>query len=137
MNKKKFRDQNNKVVSSRNRKKHKENVAMPASPYIVLKCLADIYGLDKSKLTFAIAETANDEGGFEATPVVKIQDSDQYIDLIHGMKLQNAHARNAKQNFFAAIVKFDDGDFVFTAPRIEAKVNKKTLVAHYGTAIIG
>ncbi len=137
MNKKKFRVQNNMVVSSRNRKKQNENLAKPSSPYIVLKCLADIYGIDKSRLTFAIAETINDEGGFEATPVVKIQNSDHYIDLILGMKLQNAYARNAKQNFFAAIVKFENGDFVFSAPRIEAKVNMKTLVAHFGTAIIG
>lgn len=138
MNKKKFRGQNGQAVSPRKRQQKTATVInRPSSPYIVLQCLADIYNLDRNLLSFAIAETSDDDGAFVPEPVVLIAHSDKYIDLKHGVILQNAHARNAKQNFFAAVVKFEDGDFVFSAPRVEAKINKNVLIKHYGTAIVG
>ena len=137
MNKNKFRAQNGQTVSPRKKNQKSNVVNKHASPYIVLQCLADIYRLNKNLLSFAIAETADDDGGYIPTPVILIAHCDKYIDLQRGALLQNAYARNSKQNFFAAVVKFEDGDFVFSAPRIEAKVNKKTLISHYGTAIIG
>mgnify|MGYP000431908305 CR=1 FL=1 len=71
-------------------------------------------------------------------PVVLIANSGEYIDLVHGIKVSMSHsaARAGRHNFFAAVVKYDNGDFVFSAPRTEAKVNKSTLVRHYGTAIV-
>ena len=137
MNKKKLRGQNSKAVSPR--KKNQKNVPFVKnpSPYIALQCLADIYGLDRNLLSFAIAETADDDGAFIPEPVILIAHTDKYIDLKHGAILQNARARNIKQHFYAAVVKFEDGCFVFSAPRIEAKVNKNILIEHYGTAIIG
>lgn len=135
MNKKKFRGQKGQAFSPR--KRQATVIKRPTSPYIVLQCLADIYHLDKNLLSFAIAETTDDDGAFVSEPVILIAHSDKYIDLKHGVILQNAHARNAKQNFFAAVVKFEDGDFVFSAPRVEAKINKNVLIKHYGTAIVG
>lgn len=136
MNKKKLRGQNCQAVSPR-KKNQNVNPVKQASHYIVLQCLADIYNLDKTLLSFAIAETADDDGGFIFEPVILIAHSGKYIDLKQGIMHHNAHARNTKQNFFAAIVKFENGDFVFSAPRIEARVSKDVLIKHYGTAIIG
>lgn len=110
----------------------------PVSPFIVLRCLADIYSVDKNTLSFAVAEIPDGEDGFDLLPVVLIANSGEYIDLVHGIKVSMSHsaARAGRHNFFAAVVKYDNGDFVFSAPRTEAKVNKSTLVRHYGTAIV-
>lgn len=136
MNKKNFGGKKGQAVSPR-KKNQNVNAVKHASPYIVLQCLADIYGLDKNLLSFAIAETADDDGGFVPEPVILIAHSGKYIDLKQGIIMHNAHARNAKQNFFAAVVKFENGDFVFSAPLIEAKVSQEVLIKHYGTAVIG
>lgn len=136
MNKKNFGGKKGQAVSPR-KKNQNVNAVKHASPYIVLQCLADIYGLDKNLLSFAIAETADDDGGFVPEPVILIAHSGKYIDLKQGIIQHNAYARNAKQNFFAAVVKFENGDFVFSAPRIEAKVSQEVLIKHYGTAVIG
>ena len=44
----------------------------PVSPFIVLRCLADIYGVDKNTLSFAVAEIPDGEDGFDLLPVVLI-----------------------------------------------------------------
>lgn len=137
MNKKNFRGKKGIAVSPRRKNQKQTSFVKSPSPYIALQCLADIYGLDKNLLSFAIAETADDDGGFVPEPVILIAHSGKYIDLKQGIIMHNAYARNAKQNFFAAVVKFENGDFVFSAPRIEAKVSKAILIKHYGTAIIG
>ena len=106
-----------------------------------------IFGTDLSEeavviagqnLAAAVAETPDGEDGFDLLPVVLIANSGEYIDLVHGIKVSMSHsaARAGRHNFFAAVVKYDNGDFVFSAPRTEAKVNKSTLVRHYGTAIV-
>ncbi len=102
---------------------------------ISLACLADIYGLSRQALSFAIAETDCGEDGFDFTPVVAIAKSDHYIDLARGIKVQTAHAQNAKQNFFAATVKYENGEIIFSAPEAEAKIAKSALEKKYGTAV--
>ena len=113
MNKKKLRGQNSKAVSPRKKNQKIVPFVKNPSPYIALQCLADIYGLDRNLLSFAIAETSDDDGAFIPEPVILIAHSDKYIDLKQGIIQHNAYSRNAKQNFFAAVVKFENGDFVF------------------------
>lgn len=146
MNRKKNKGLNSMPVAARRKKSSAKTanaaktnaLPKPVSPFIVLRCLADIYGVDKNTLSFAVAEIPDGEDGFDLRPVVLIANSGEYIDLVHGIKVSMSHsaARAGRHNFFAAVVKYDNGDFVFSAPRIEAKVNKSTLVRHYGTAIV-
>lgn len=146
MNRKKNKGLNSMPVAARRKKSSAKTanaaktnaLPKPVSPFIVLRCLADIYGVDKNTLSFAVAEIPDGEDGFDLLPVVLIANSGEYIDLVHGIKVSMSHsaARAGRHNFFAAVVKYDNGDFVFSAPRTEAKVNKSTLVRHYGTAIV-
>lgn len=146
MNRKKNKGLNSMPVAARRKKSSTKTAnaaktkALPksVSPFIVLRCLADIYGVDKNTLSFAVAEIPDGEDGFDLLPVVLIANSGEYIDLVHGIKVSMSHsaARAGRHNFFAAVVKYDNGDFVFSALRTEAKVNKSTLVRHYGTAIV-
>lgn len=146
MNRKKNKGLNSMSVAARGKKSSAKTanaaktnaLPKPVSPFIVLRCLADIYSVDKNTLSFAVAEIPDGEDGFDLLPVVLIANSGEYIDLVHGIKVSMSHsaARAGRHNFFAAVVKYDNGDFVFSAPRTEAKVNKSTLVRHYGTAIV-
>ncbi len=146
MNKKQKKSLNSMPVTARRKKSSvrtanaatANSMPKPVSPFIVLRCLADIYGVDRKSLSFAVAEISDGEDGFDLLPVVLIANSGEYIDLVHGIKVSMSHsaARAGRHNFFAAVVKYDNGDFVFSAPRTEAKVNKSTLVRHYGTAIV-
>lgn len=73
----------------------------PVSPFIVLRCLADIYGVDKNTLSFAVAEIPDGEDGFDLLPIVLIANSGEYIDLVHGIKVSMSHsaARAGRHNF--------------------------------------
>lgn len=64
----------------------------PVSPFIVLRCLADIYSVDKNTLSFAVAEIPDGEDGFDLLPVVLIANSGEYIDLVHGIKVSMSHS---------------------------------------------
>ena len=90
--------------------------------------MAEISGVEKTPMAFAITEIADGEDGFDLLPVVLIANSGEYIDLVHGIKVSMSHsaARAGRHNFFAAVVIYDNGDFVYSAPRTEAKVNKST-----------
>lgn len=105
-------------------------------PRISLEHLGRIFQCDAKNLRFAIAETADDDGGFSSAPVVVIANSDYYIDLVTGNKVKTAYAFNAKQNFFAAVTSFDGGEFSFSAPLAGARVKKEVLEANFGSGIV-
>lgn len=108
----------------------------PTEPKISLRCLADIYGLDKKSLHFAIAETDDGEDGFVRHPVVVIDNSDSYIDLLLGRREKSSLAHGNKQTFLPAATSFENGGFTFFAPWVSTSVSAFILKKHYGTAII-
>ena len=80
MNRKKNKGLNSMPVAARRKKSSAKTanaaktnaLPKPVSPFIVLRCLADIYGVDKNTLSFAVAEIPDGEDGFDLLPVVLI-----------------------------------------------------------------
>ena len=83
MNRKKNKGLNSMPVAARRKKSSAKTanaaktnaLPKPVSPFIVLRCLADIYGVDKNTLSFAVAEIPDGEDGFDLLPVVLIANS--------------------------------------------------------------
>lgn len=113
-----------------------QEIKKSAVPKISLRCLADIYGLNRKSLHFAIAETDDGEDGFVRHPVVVIDNSDFYIDLLLGRREKCAQAHGNKQIFLSATTLFENGGFTFFAPWVSASVSALILKKHYGSAII-
>lgn len=142
MNRKKNKGLNSMPLAARRKKSSAKTanaaktnaLPKPVSPFIVLRCLADIYRIDKKMLSFVIAEVSDGEDGFDLLPAVLVSGSGEYIDLAHGLKV--SAARHHLHNFLAAVVRYENDMFVFSAPRAEARVTAQTLVKHYGTAIV-
>lgn len=103
---------------------------------ISLMCLAKAHKLLKNSLHFAIAETVNDEGNSDVYPVVTINGADSYINLRQGCLEKTSYAKGRAQALFPAVVSFEKGQFVFSAPRIYTFLDKDVLIEHYGATVI-
>ncbi len=109
------------------------------SPYITLKMLARYFNLSQHGLSFAIAETPDGEDGIDLEPAVLIANSSDYIDLMHGIKQDKQfHAFGGRRTFVPAIVKYDDGNFIFSAMGINSTVcvSKEILIKNFGETIV-
>lgn len=125
--------------TKRVRNARKASQAKVHSPYIALRCLAAHFGLPLQGLSFAIAETPDGEDGIDLTPAVLIANSPDYIDLAHGtMQVKQLNAFGGIRTFVPACVKYDNGEFVFKAHRLnaEARISEDKLKDYFGDTVV-
>lgn len=116
---------NNKVVKQK-------------SFHISLKHLAEMYGVSKKNLVFAIAETSDGEDGWDLTPVVLIKGTDNYIDLLLGQLLQNTSSRGLAQKFHSVAVMYNrsNDSFNFNASSLTLEITMETLYQNFGREVV-
>ncbi len=116
---------------------NKKNV-MQKSFRISLKHLAEMHGVSKKNLLFAIAETSDGEDGWDLSPVVLVKGTDNYIDLALGQLLQNTSPRGLEQKFHSAAVLFDraKNSFGFYASSLTLEIAKETLYQNFGSEVV-
>lgn len=142
MKQKKFLGQSDANAAASKAKKVKnarKSQLQNVSPYIALKMLARHFNLPQQGLSFVIAETPDGEDGIDLTPAVLIANSSDYIDLVQGIKQnKQVQAFGGIRTFVPAVVKYDNGNFVFSAAGINstACVSKETLINNFGETVV-
>lgn len=106
--------------------------------FINLDAIAKIFEVKKTSLSFGIAETILDDDECDFIPIVAINGTDEYINLISGRKEQTSYATGVKQNMFKAVVVTDTKEqvFVFNTNRSKCVISKEALVKNFGDEII-
>lgn len=107
--------------------------------YISRNFLAEFFGISKSTLLFAVAETNDDECGVIITPIVAILGDQKFVSLTHGHIQTTALAQGLKQSLYPAIVCYDHTTETFTfksSVGSQASITRATLEKHFGKGVM-
>ena len=122
---------------NKEKKSEKSNkVARQKSFRISLKHLAELHGVKKTALTFALAETSDGEDGWDISPILIIKGTNNYIDLSLGQLNQSSNG--LMQKFYAAAVLYNRENecFCFYGSKLKAEVSKETLCKNFGDKVV-